>query len=286
MRDSVVQKADEESRMLDGEAVPSHDALDLDFLKKYAPVEPKPAGSFYQNWGIQAFYDYLFGMHYFKQLALCVPRTLVPILKLCADNREEIDALYEQVKGYNEKTHFYNSPRERWRKFYGNMIREIEWCCFELRKYFTKSAYEELIICSAADYIVDIMSGALSFVEKIACIGNDHKEFIPDWLNNIINKLTKIIFEKFINIGGFLIGHTRVPEFDFREGNMIMEVTDCLMLRAPRMKDFPEECCLLVCKGACEKAFEKYRTSMLFDPGLPEATCEIRYFADQEEDEC
>ncbi len=262
------------------ERINAYNPGDTEYLKKYHIVEPKPAGGFYSNWGIQALWDYFWGMRYFKQLALCVPRTLLPILKLCAENRDEIDRLYNQIKAMHEETGFFDSPAERWRKFYGNMIREIEWACFELRKYFTKRAYEELMICSAADYITDIMAAALSFVDRIACAGRNFERFIPDWLNNIINKITIAGFEKVVNIGGFLIGPTRVPEFDFRRGHMIMEVQDCLMLRAPRMKEFPEECCLMVCKGACEKAFEKYRASMHFEPGLPEATCEIKFFVD------
>ena len=46
------------------------------------------------------------------------------------------------------------------------------------------------------------------------------------------------------------------------------------------VKKFPWECCLMVCKGACEKAFEKDRASMLFGPGLPDAICEIKFFDD------
>ena len=101
-----------------------------------------------------------------------------------------------------------------------------------------------------------------------------------DRFNRIINRITVIFFERVIAIGGFLIGDVEVPEFDFKKGDMMMKVTDCLMLRAPRMKDFPEECCLLVCKGACEKAFDEYRTSMLFEPQLPETTCDIRFYVD------
>ncbi len=71
-----------------------------------------------------------------------------------------------------------------------------------------------------------------------------------------------------------------VKEFDFRNGAMMVEVTDCLWLRSPRMKALPEEGCLMICKGACEKSFEGQRTRLILDPGLPEATCELRFYVD------
>ncbi len=76
------------------------------------------------------------------------------------------------------------------------------------------------------------------------------------------------------------MGYVIVKEFDIRKGYMQMEVTDCLWLRSPRMKDFPEEGCMLICKGACEKAFKDCRTTLILYPDLPESTCQVRIYVD------
>ena len=67
-----------------------------------------------------------------------------------------------------------------------------------------------------------------------------------------------------------------MTEVDMGAGTMVMEVVDCLMLRAPRLKNLPEESCLLGCKGGCEKVFEAGAVQMMLETRLPETTCEIR----------
>jgi len=249
-------------------------------LRAYAAVEPKPEGGLVKDWGPQACWDWLVGMHYFKRIALCVPLTFVPILRLCADDRDRVDALYGSLKALHEPIRWWDSPRERWRKFYGNMIREIEWACTELKKYFNKGAYEDLIVRVGEDYIDEILAPGLVFMDRLICMGKDHGHLVGDRANEWIGKLVAAGFEKVLNISGFLAGDAVVREYDFRNGAMVMEVTDCLYLRAPRTKALPEEGCLLMCKGACEKAFAKYRGKMIMEPGLPGTTCEMRYFVD------
>ncbi len=73
------------------------------------------------------------------------------------------------------------------------------------------------------------------------CFGKDHGNLIGEFHNRVISKLSGKIFENVLNITGFLMGDVVVKEFDLRKGYMVMEVTDCLWLRSPRMKEFPEE---------------------------------------------
>ena len=65
----------------------------LSRLQQYAPTEPKPEAGLLKSWGIQPLWDNFIGRHYFEKIALSVPHTFVPILKLCADDRKEIDIL-------------------------------------------------------------------------------------------------------------------------------------------------------------------------------------------------
>jgi len=87
---------------------------------------------------------------------------------------------------------------------------------------------------------------------------------------------TALFFEKILNITGWLVGKVKITEVDMGAGIIVMEVVDCLMLRAPRLKNLPEESCLLGCKGGCEKVFAEGSVRMMLEACLPETTCEIR----------
>ena len=253
-----------------------------DIIDRYAPLEPKPEKRFFHDWGLQSWADWILGSAAIKRLRLLVPHTLVPIIKLCAENREEVEATYQKVIDLNEKIRFFDSPREKHRKNYGNYVRVIEWCCFELRKYFTKRAYEDLVINSSADFVNNILGSVISKMQenmiKWKKMGDKKPSRLRELNNKIMNRYTAWFFENVLNVSGWLGGPIKMGEVRLQDGLMVMEVLDCLLLRAPRMKNLPEEACLLACKGGCEKVFEKGPARITFDARLPETTCEIRFF--------
>ncbi len=223
----------------------------LENPEMFMPLEPIPRNSLYSNWGHRAFFNYLLGKAAVKRLYPLVPHTFVPIIKLCSDNKEDVDAAYKRIKEMHEKGKFFESPREKYRKIYGNYIREIEWSCRQLRKYFTKRAFEDLIIDSTLLYIKEVMGKYIVKMNKMMLHGitleilqkkpDKRDEFLSKILTRIMNFNLKYVF----NVAGWLIGDVEVPEYNARTRAMVMKVTDCLMLRAPRMKQLPEEACLL-----------------------------------------
>lgn len=268
----------------DTEASPDREAL-----RQFAPTEPVPSKGFWGSWGFQALVDLVLGKLALSKLSPLVPHTLVPIIKLCSGNREEVEAAYRIVLGYREPVRFLDSPGEKWRKHYGNFVREIEWACSELRKHFNKRAYEDLVINATADYLKEALG---PIIDSMKTSMVSQSEFIrsksprmSDLLNKLSGKMTVIMFEKVFNMTGWLAGDVEVREVNLREGMMVMEYTDCQMLRAPRMKNLPEESCLLGCKGACEKLFEEGPLRMTLDTRLPETTCEVRMFLVEEQRE-
>jgi hypothetical protein len=255
---------------------------DSAIIEMYAPLEPKPEKRFFHDWGLQCWADWIIGSAAIKRLRFLVPHTLVPIIKLCAEDREVVEATYRKVIALNETSRFFDSPREKHRINYGNYVRAIEWCCFELRKYFTKRAYEDLVINSSADFVNNILGSVISKMQesmiKWKRMGNKKPSRMTELNNKIMNKYTAWFFENVLNISGWLGGPIKMGEVRLQDGLMVMEVLDCLMLRAPRMKNLPEEACLLACKGGCEKVFAKGPARMTFDARLPETTCEIKLF--------
>ena len=219
-------------------------------IEMFMPTEPIPERSFYGSWGHQAILTYLIGKAAVKRLYPLVPHTLIPIVKLCSDNPNDVEAAFKTVQGFNETIRFFDSPYEKYRKIYGRYIREIEWCCFQLRKYFTKRAFENLIIESTFIYVDEILGKYIEKMQKMMSTGitREKMEKGPGKWDDLINKiLTKIFdfnFGKFFNITGWLGGDVEVSEYNFRTGLMVMNVKDCLMLRAPRMRQLPEDTCL------------------------------------------
>ena len=255
---------------------------DRETLQQFAPTEPVPSKGFWGSWGLQAMVDLILGKLALRTLSPLVPHTLVPIIKLCSGNRSEAEAAYRIVLGHREPVRFFDSPGERWRKTYGNFVREIEWACSELRKYFNKRAYEDLVINATADYIKEALGPIVDSMKKMMVTQSEFIRTKParisDLLNKFSGKMTVFLFEKVVNMTGWLAGNVEVREVNLREGMMVMEYTDCQMLRAPRLKNLPEESCLLACKGACEKLFEDGPLRMTLDTRLPETTCEVRMF--------
>ena len=149
-----------------------HGKSDLESLKHFCPVEPLPQAGFYAKWGHQAWADLFIGKWALKKLSPVVPRTLVPIIKLCAPNRDDVTEAYQTILNLREKPAFTDSPSEKWRMAYGNFVRELEWACCELRKYFNKSAYEDLIINAVADYIKEALGPVVDSMNNMMVDGH------------------------------------------------------------------------------------------------------------------
>ena len=108
-------------------------------------ASPKKSG-FYYNWGPQAWIDmWMSNTMLVKKAMPIVSHTFVPILRLSGD-KEQVDRDYAAIKSRREIIRTFDSPREKWRKRYGNFVREVEWALLELRKHFNQKQYEEIVI--------------------------------------------------------------------------------------------------------------------------------------------
>ena len=105
----------------------------------------KKAG-FYYNWGPQAWIDmWMSNTMLVKKAMPIISHTFVPILRLSGD-KEQVDRDYAEIKSRREIIKRLDSPREKWRKRYGNFVREVEWALLELRKHYSQKQYEEIVI--------------------------------------------------------------------------------------------------------------------------------------------
>ncbi len=249
------------------------------------PVVQRPEGGFVYNWGLQAFIDMAMSQRMIAdQGGPMVQLTFFPMIRMAAEDPAEVDRAYLEIRSRREKLRFWDSPRERWRKNYGNFVREIEWALLELRKYFTQAQYEELVIGTCAAISRQNSQKEMDFLNKQAMKAelerqrNPGQQSEPGALRSVLMK----VFDPG-RFAAFLVGESEMTEIDEAAGTAVMEVPNCAWhtcpdpASLPKPDALPEQGCLLICKGVFEEIFDgDPGIKMEFDPHLPETSCTIR----------
>jgi len=234
---------------------------------------------FLWNYGPQAWIDMFMSKKMIvKQAWPVVSFTYLPILRMTADP-EKIDHDYKAIRARREQVRWFDSPRERWRKRYGNFVREAEWALLELRKHFTPAQYEEIVVGTCVALAHENSSSFLEMMNRMTKTKAKPGAAGPTKPEG----LQKLAFDMF-NPAGFLTGPAEIAEFDAANGTMVMEVPDCawhVCAKAetlPNPYALPEQGCLLICKGAFEALFDGKdgRLGMEFEPHLPDTSCTVR----------
>jgi len=246
-----------------------------------ARTAPPPRGGLLYDWGPQAWIDMVMSKRMLVDRAgPLVPYTFLPILRMSGDP-EQIDRDWAEIKRRREKIRLLDSPRERWRKRYGNFVRESEWALLELRKHFSQAQYEEIVIGTS---VALAKENSTDFIEMMNGMTEQSAsaEPGPDG-NGEPSRTQKLMFEMF-NPAGFLTGPAEITEYDPGQGKVTMFIPDCAwhtcgaQERLPNPEKLPEEGCLLICKGTFEELFqgEDSGLSIDFEPHLPETSCTAR----------
>ena len=251
-----------------------------------APARPdvpsrSQAGELFYHWGPQAWIDMVMS----KRMLVdrggpMVPYTFLPILRISGDP-EQIDRDWEEIKSRREKVRLTDSPRERWRKRYGNFVREIEWALLELRKHFTQEQYESIVVGTG---VALANENSTDFIEMMNSMTEQSANATPGTDGSTEpGRWQKMMFEMF-NPAGFLTGPAEITEYDPARGEVTMFIPDCAWHICGAQEDLPnpdklpEEGCLLICKGTFEELFkgEDSGLSIQFEPDLPETSCTAR----------
>jgi len=247
-------------------------------------VAPAAKGGWYYNWGPQAWIDmWMSNSMLVKKAMPIISHTFVPILRLSGD-KEQVDRDYEEIKSRREIVRRFESPREKWRKRYGNFVREAEWALLELHKYYNQKQFEEIVIGTSValshETSGDFLDRRNSMSEKNKSKnGKPTKEGGP----KKPGRWSTFLFETF-NPAHWLTGRATITEYDPANGLTVMEIPDCAWHTCGRQQDLPnpnalpEEGCLHICKGPFEVLFngEGGGLKMEFDPHLPETSCTVR----------
>lgn len=239
----------------------------------------KPQGLLY-HYGPQAWIDWFMAHQMIvKKGGLLIPYTFLPILRMTT-SAERVDREWAEMKTRRESVRWLDSPRERWRKGYGNFVREMEWALLELQKHFTPAQYREIVIGTSVAVSHESSKGFLDMMNSMS------ETKVPKNAPTGPQKpagFQKLLFDMF-NPAGFLTGPAEITEFDPAAGSAVMEVPDCAWHicakqdSLPNPNALPEQGCLLICKGAFEALFDGSEggLKMEFDPHLPETSCSVK----------
>ena len=234
------------------------------------------------NWGPQAWIDmWMSNSMLVKKAMPIISHTFMPILRLSCNDRDQLEADYQEIRSRREVITFFESPREKWRKRYGNFVREIEWALLELRQYYSQAQYEDIVIGTSVALSHETSPEFLNMMNSMSEKNKKKKtkkrgSTEPGWL-------TTLLFEVF-NPAGWLTGPAKITVFDPDNGRTVMEIPECgwhVCARQdslPNPDALPEEGCLNICKGPFEALFngEGGGLKMEFDPHLPETSCTVR----------
>jgi len=243
---------------------------------------PVARGGLLYQWGPQAWIDMVMSyLMLVRKGTTTLTYTFVPLLRITAD-AERIDREWKDIKLLREKTRLLDSPRERWRKNYGNFVREIEWALLELRKHYTQEQYEEIVVGTSVALAYENSAGFLDMMNSMSDTPAPKKAAAATDGPKEPSRLQKLMFDMF-NPAGFLTGPAEITEFDPGRGSATMEIPECAwhicaaQETLPNPEALPQEGCLLICKGAFERLFDGKGGGlrMEFDPHLPETSCTV-----------
>lgn len=237
---------------------------------------------FMYNWGPQAWIDmWMSNTMLVKKALPIVSHTFLPILRLSCDDRDKLEQDYQEIRSRREEIVFFEAPREKWRKRYGNFVREVEWALLELRKYYSQEQYEDIVVGTSVALSHETSADFLEMMNSISEKNKNKKpkksgSTKPGWF-------TSLLFEMF-NPAGWLTGPAKITEFDPANGKTTMEIPECgwhvcaNKASLPNPNALPEEGCLHICKGPFEVLFngEGGGLKMEFEPHLPETSCTVR----------
>jgi len=260
--------------------MPRH-AIGADSHAETARTGPFTRGLLHE-WGPQAWSDMWMSKRMLIEKAMpIVSHSFLPILRLSGD-KEAIDRGYRAIKARREKVRWSDSPREKWRKRYGNFVREAEWALLELRAIFPTQQYREIVVGTCVALSEETSVDFIAMMNSISERNRVREPGVSDG-DTTPSRWQRLVFDMF-NPAGFLTGPAEITAIDKGAGRMTMYVPSCawhtcaMAESLPHPDRLPAEGCQLICKGAFEALFDGAGggLGMHFEPHLPDTSCTVR----------
>lgn len=271
--DELENQAD--GRMNDGAIIASD--------RRTGRVAPARKRGLYYNWGPQAWIDmWMSNAMLVKKAMPIISHTFLPILRLSGDPAW-IERNYAEIRSRREVIRLFDSPREKWRKRYGNFVREMEWTLLELRKYYSSGQFQEIVVGTAVALSRENSPEFLKMMNSMPEKNRRSRPRIAGDGSRKPGRWSRFLFSTF-NPAHWLTGPASITEFDPGSGLTVIEIPECGWHTCaapdtlPHPGTLPEEGCLSICKGTFEALFDGRNGGlrMEFDPHLPQASCTVR----------
>ncbi|ORW13787.1 hypothetical protein [Mycolicibacter longobardus] len=186
---------------------------------------------------------------------------LLPMLRQVADDRQAVDSGWKAVSATRVRRGARLSARESWRRRYGQFVRELEWAITGLVAVLPRDDVEQLV----SDAVASRLRRWLRFLlPAFGTVGLVPRGLYPG------------VMDAGVSVATFLVGPIQRTGVE-PDGTLIYEIPECAMHTATEAGVAQEHSCLMACKAACEKVFDKDSAMPLeFDPHLPGLSCTLR----------
>lgn len=186
---------------------------------------------------------------------------LLPTLRLVTDDRAGVEAGWAEVTASRGRPRRLESPRSSWQRRYGQFVRELEWAIDALVRVLPQRDVEALV----SDTVANRLRRWLRFVLPAF----DAVKLIP-------RGMYPAVMDTGVGVATFLVGPIRRTGTQ-PDGTLVYEIDECAMHTATQTGVAQQYSCLMACKAACEKVFDKNSAMPLeFDPHLPGLSCTLR----------
>ncbi len=220
-----------------------------------------------KQYGIKAWWGAFVMRSEMKHLGGIVDQTYLPILRLAVNDPDRIERDWEAVKAQRGVIRRWDSPYARWKKTYGNFVRELEWAYGELKPTMSERDFEDLVVftmCSRLEEWVGWMKPLLKRMDQGSSGG-------PGSAAKISSRSMATMWP--------IVGDIEVRGVE--DGVAVCYIPDCAMHTVVSETEPQTNACLYGCKAACEAFMgPDDPMSIHFEPNLPGFDCVMRVSLD------
>ncbi len=222
-----------------------------------------------EQYGLKACWGAFVMWSEMKHLGGLIEETYVPILRLMDQDPDRVERDWEAVKAQRNEITRWDSPHARWKKTYGNFVRELEWAFGELKPRMSERDFEDLVVhtmCGRLDAWVGWMKPLLERLDQRAPGG--------------MGSATRDSNAAKINARSMAMMWPIVGDVEVRgveDGVIVCYIPDCAMHTVVSETEPQTNACLYGCKAACEAFMgPDAPMSIHFEPNLPAFDCVMR----------
>lgn len=222
-----------------------------------------------EQYGLKAWWASFVIRSEMKHMGGLIEETYLPILRLMYEDPERVERDWAEVKAKRNGITRLDSPNARWKKTYGNFVRELEWAFGELKPRMSEPDFEDLVIytmCGRLESWVGWMKPMLNRLDRRTPGG--------------IGAATKGASGAKASARSMAMMAPIVGDIEIRgveDGVMVCYIPDCAMHKVVSESEPQTNACLYGCKAACEAFMgPDDPMSIHFEPNLPAFDCVMR----------